>query len=138
MSWLNGALYWLECLVDAELVARRVVHHERQPVDEALLGDGLGFVDARRGDAGFLVRLLGGGNGVVFLVAPGEESRGDGARERKGGDNRLGGFMFGSKVGLWRIRGPPLGKRPARFTNDDVGLPPSMPAFEARSVSRSK
>jgi hypothetical protein len=51
----------------------RVVHHQRQPVDERLLSNGLRFRDAGHGDARFLVGFRGGGDGIVFLLAASEE-----------------------------------------------------------------
>ncbi len=44
--------------VHDKLVHRRVIHHDGQAVDKALLGDGAGFLDAGLGDASHLVSLF--------------------------------------------------------------------------------
>jgi hypothetical protein len=78
---VEGRLELARVLVDDVLVHDAVVHHDRQAVDEAFLGNGADFVQARRrwsacrrtGRAG---RRLGGlGDGVVLLAAAGQQRR---------------------------------------------------------------
>ena len=84
-------------LIHAELVHDRVVHHDRQTVDEAFLGDGLGFLDGGSGDAGCLVSLFRFGDGVALFPTTGESRAGDGARERQM-DNSVFGYFHGFQV----------------------------------------
>ena len=45
LIWLNGALNCPEFLIDGIFVHHSVVHHDRQAVDEAFLGDIFGLAD---------------------------------------------------------------------------------------------
>ena len=71
-------------LVEDVLVHDAVVHDERQAVNEAFLGDGLDFGNARNGDLGLLVGHLGDGDRVGLLFAAGKPDCGDGAAEQGG------------------------------------------------------
>ena len=68
-------------LVHGELLHHRVVHHDRQAVDERFLGDGLGFGDTRSGNARLLVGLTGGRYRVGLLFATGQHGYSDHAAE---------------------------------------------------------
>jgi hypothetical protein len=69
MELVEGRLELAGLRVHRELIHHRVVHHQRQTVDEPFLGDRLGLDDARRGDALGHVLLLGLRNRIVFLLA---------------------------------------------------------------------
>ena len=74
---VEGRLELAGLRVHGELIHDRVVHDERQAVDEAFLGDGLGFGDPGCVDARLRVGLIAGGNSIALLVATGEERDGD-------------------------------------------------------------
>ena len=69
-------------LVDDELVHHRVVHDQRQAVDECLLGDGFGFGDARRRNTFGHVFLFGLCYGIVLFAAGRDQHGADNANKR--------------------------------------------------------
>src|SRR5437016_2432259 len=80
---VEGRLVLAGLRVHGKLIHDRVVHHERQAVNESFFGDRLGFRDARRGHARFLVGLLSGGYDVALLLTTGESDGDNGARKRQ-------------------------------------------------------
>ncbi len=68
---LSGVLF------HSVFIHHRVVHHDRQTVDEARLGNGLGFLDTWRGHTDLLVGLLGLRDGVRLILAAGKGQRAD-------------------------------------------------------------
>ena len=62
-------------LVDRELVHYRIVHHERQSINEPFLRDGLHLRNARPCNALGNVFLFGLSDRVVFFAATGHQGR---------------------------------------------------------------
>src|SRR6266550_4431372 len=75
---VEGRLELAGLRVYGKLIHDRVVHDERQAVNESFLGDGLGFFDARRSDAGLFVCLFRARNGVALFLAADKRGCGDG------------------------------------------------------------
>ena len=97
---LNGALYWLGVLVDAHLVHCRIVHHDRQAVDEAFFGDGFGLGDAGPGRVG----LLGlGDRDLSCWRSRRIELLRYSADERSGNQSAWGGFIVFSCSGWFAL-----------------------------------
>ena len=61
--------------VYSELVHHRVVHHQGKAIDEALLGNRLRLLDARRGHTGSDVLLFRLRDRVVLVAASGDQGR---------------------------------------------------------------
>src|SRR5438552_2451202 len=80
---VEGRLELAGLPVHGKLIHDRVVHDERQAVNESFLGDRLGFRDARRGHARFLVRLLRARNGVALFVAADKQGYSDDTGQRR-------------------------------------------------------
>src|SRR5213592_4576087 len=78
---VEGRLELAGLRVHGKLIHDRVVHDERQAVNESFLGDRLGFRDARRGHARFIVGLLRARNGVALFFAT--DQGGSSERARK-------------------------------------------------------
>src|SRR5450755_1655715 len=76
---IEGCLELTRVRVNGELVHDRVIHHERQSVNEAFLGDGFSLRDAWNGyaiDGVFLRSLI---DGVVLGTASGNKEQAEGA-----------------------------------------------------------